>query len=94
MCWLRITRGLPVGPDGREGNGVYSRQAEGGEGKMLLERAALSGSGMEEDFVADGRAAFCVLKLEGKESTGEFLCCSVHIARGEMWNGENAALYL
>lgn len=94
VCWLRIMRGLPVGLDGRGGNGVYSRQAKGGGGKILLERAALSGSGMEEDFVADGRAAFCVLKLAGKESAGGFLCCSVHTARREMWNGENAALYL
>lgn len=74
VCWLRNTRGLPVGPDGRGGNGVYSRQAKGGGGRILLERAALSDSWMEEDFVGDRRAAFCVLKLEGKESTGEFLC--------------------
>lgn len=58
-----------------------------------MERAALSGSGMEEDFVADGRATFCVLKLEGKESTGEFLHCSIYTAGREMWDGENAALY-
>lgn len=44
--------------------------------------------------MADGRAAFCVLKLEGKESTGEFICCSIHTASSEMWDGENAALYL
>lgn len=60
MCRLRNTRGLPVGLDGRGGNGVYSRQEKGGGGRILLERAALSGTGMEEDFVADGRAAFCV----------------------------------
>lgn len=52
---------------------MYSRQAKGGGGRILLERAALSGSRLEEDFVADGRAAFCVLKPEGKESTGEFV---------------------
>lgn len=53
-------------PDGRGGNGVYSRQAKGGGGRVLLERAALSGCGLEDDFVADVRAVFGVLKLEGK----------------------------
>lgn len=84
----------PVGPVGRGGNGVHSRQAKGGGGRILLERAALSVPGMEEDFMADGRAAFCVLKLGCEESTGEFVCCSIHKASREMWNGENAALYL
>lgn len=30
VCWLRITKGMPVGPHGRGGNGVCSRQAKGG----------------------------------------------------------------
>lgn len=48
--------------------------AKARRGRMLSERLVLAGAVINEVFVGDGRAAFYMLKLEGKESTEEFLC--------------------